>query len=793
MLLRKLLIIVLLGGMQCITANVVINEIYYDHPGSDTGQEWLELYNNGTENIELAGWTIERGGNDFTSIYTFPEIVIESRNFLMIGESEVEGVDLIAVLVFQNGGEATDGVRLVSADSMFTDTVLYDFPNTNSLIDDSGEIGVSFAPDVEAGYSLGRIPNGIDNDLGSDWQECLITSAGTENFASVDLAISQAELYTESGTIYLYTVIQNLSTADVDNSVSSLDIYLNNQPFESLLLDGIAGESSAAYEWELGETSQGYRQTELHLNYLYDSNLENNQNGCSLLVGNSCIQFNELMVNPLAVGIEWLELNVSNSVDNFVGNLFIRDVAGYDGSIAAASLLTGYLAVSEQPQMLIDQYGLTSEQVICCEQLPGLNNTGDTIFLLDKWDTLLARVEYGEQAGEESGVSWERINHWDAESEWSLCQDDNGQTAGFANSIMAEMIDISLQFKGISEGEDNLCHYLCVYNQGMLLPEETMIEINWAELSGSNEGSYSEFIYLEGDSIDIEITTELPEMGYYQYVYEIITEGDADLSDNQAETCYNLNSLSWVINEIMYHPVAGEPEWLELKRNSGYGSAESLLVIVDDDSCEIVAMGDYVLITGSEEDVEEMQIEYGEDLEIYTGLKRLTDYGCLLGIKDMNGNEFELFTYDPDWNQSRQGISIERVNPLLPANEDNWSRSVSGSTPGTANSIYTELPVTGTKLTIMPEIFCPGKGEHTVIAYQNTATLNLVKIGIYDLKGRKLREIADQEYQGSEGYYIWDGRDRIGRIVSTGVYIILFESSAEGKIQVEKETVVVKH
>jgi len=143
-----------------------------------------------------------------------------------------------------------------------------------------------------------------------------------------------------------------------------------------------------------------------------------------------------------------------------------------------------------------------------------------------------------------------------------------------------------------------------------------------------------------------------------------------------------------VINEIMYHPEAGEPEWLELKRNVGYGMVDNLWVMVDDDSCEIAAAGEYVLITGSEEDMEEMWELYGEDLEISEGLKRLTDSGCAIGIKDMYGNMIELFSYDPAWNQSIQGVSIERVNPLLPASEDNWSRSVSECTPGEANSIY---------------------------------------------------------------------------------------------------------
>jgi len=255
---------------------------------------------------------------------------------------------------------------------------------------------------------------------------------------------------------------------------------------------------------------------------------------------------------------------------------------------------------------------------------------------------------------------------------------------------------------------------------------------------------------------------------------------------------FNQGSLGWVINEIMYHPEAGEPEWLELKRNVGYGMVDNLWVMVDDDSCEIAAAGEYVLITGSEEDMEEMWELYGEDLEISEGLKRLTDSGCAIGIKDMYGNMIELFSYDPAWNQSIQGVSIERVNPLLPASEDNWSRSVSECTPGEANSIYTELPVTGSKLTITPEVFCPVKGEHTVISYQNSENLNLVRIAIYDLKGRKICKLADHDYQGANGYYIWDGRNEAGKIVKMGVYIILFETSAAGNIKVEKKTVVVK-
>lgn len=40
---------------------VIINEIMPNPDGKDAGQEWIELYNSGTQNINLAGWRLENG------------------------------------------------------------------------------------------------------------------------------------------------------------------------------------------------------------------------------------------------------------------------------------------------------------------------------------------------------------------------------------------------------------------------------------------------------------------------------------------------------------------------------------------------------------------------------------------------------------------------------------------------------------------------------------------------------------------------------------------------------------
>ena len=83
---------------------------------------------------------------------------------------------------FQNGGSATDGIRLVNAGGAVIDTVLYDSPNNNGLLDDLGSIAGPFAPDPSEGNTLARAVDcsDITNDS-SEFVETSDPSPGSEN------------------------------------------------------------------------------------------------------------------------------------------------------------------------------------------------------------------------------------------------------------------------------------------------------------------------------------------------------------------------------------------------------------------------------------------------------------------------------------------------------------------------------------------------------------------------------------------------------------------------------------
>ena len=45
-------------------ASVTINEIMYDLEGADTGREWVEVHNSGSEAVDLLKWKFVEGGTN---------------------------------------------------------------------------------------------------------------------------------------------------------------------------------------------------------------------------------------------------------------------------------------------------------------------------------------------------------------------------------------------------------------------------------------------------------------------------------------------------------------------------------------------------------------------------------------------------------------------------------------------------------------------------------------------------------------------------------------------------------
>lgn len=149
------------------TSSIIINEFLYNPIGTDTGNEWIELYNPGEIEVDLEGWAVEVAGTTFKEVITLTGVSIEPQSyFLICGDQVADSCDVtVPKIGMQNGGTASDGVRLLNELEEIVDVVIYDLPNTNNLQNESGEIVEEEETSVtsQSGESLGRT-NHVDTD-----------------------------------------------------------------------------------------------------------------------------------------------------------------------------------------------------------------------------------------------------------------------------------------------------------------------------------------------------------------------------------------------------------------------------------------------------------------------------------------------------------------------------------------------------------------------------------------------------------------------------------------------------
>lgn len=776
--------------------DVVINEVLYDPDGSDTGYEWIELYNNSNLIVNLQDWTIEKAGTSFGLVYTFPNINIEPNGFLLIGEEFVPDTDLTSSLVFQNGGSESDGIRLTSADGLYTDTILYDSPNTNELPDDISNPGEYFALDVDGGNTLARKHDGEDsNNCEIDFFECEVPTPGEANFYPIDLAVYNLEIYENEGEYWLQIVVENLSTENVDNLAASINIVVNDTLIGTYELPSIPAESTIDFSCQIGELIYGYHLITVELIYFYDNELDNNHAESSLLNSTSPFVLNEIMFKPLSTNQEWVEIFNRTECVYSVDNLRIMDASGGIISFYGDIPPMDFIVVCQDTILFMQTYPeVDPEKVIIALQWTSLNNTDETLILTDEFETKFDSTSYnGNSCSPDFSI--ERVDPFDdGNIEWFICTDSLG-TPTIANSVLPIQFDLSLEFNNIQINENSITHSIIIRNIGLENIFDAVISCD-LKINGEypSENIFSDEINIE-DSLCYEFTTNIVNEGYLSFLYEVISENDMNPGNNIDFSFYNSGSLPFVINEIMYDPDGDEPEWIEIINNIIIPDLTEIILVVDEDTLEIPYCDEtYFLITDSESDADSLRTKYNlDDITIFTGLSSLSNNGEQLLLMDECENLIEEFFFQPDWNDELDGVSIERVNPEIMAIEQNWGPSTNVCTPGRANSIFVQVLPNNMKLNVAPNPFSPYRDERTIFSFALPEVLSTVTLRIFDLKGRMIRRLVDQLLQSSEGNIIWDGRNDNGKKLPIGVYIVLMQATAREseKVYSKKITVVI--
>jgi hypothetical protein len=257
-----------------------------------------------------------------------------------------------------------------------------------------------------------------------------------------------------------------------------------------------------------------------------------------------------------------------------------------------------------------------------------------------------------------------------------------------------------------------------------------------------------------------------------------------------------------VINELMYSPNSSSPEWVEIYNR---GQAEVDLAgwfIQKGDTAGrkmlssrslVLSPGGYVVLSS---DSLNPKGNYPTLMPV-GGMIALKNEGDVVTLTGSRSAVMDQVSYRPAWG-GKAGVSLERVSPEIPSPDStNWGSCVdpAGSTPGAKNSLYVTPKAGGGQISASPNPFSPdgnGWDDRTVVTVEIPAKSALARIYIYDVMGRLVRRLLDQETIGSTRSVVWDGKSDRGEVLEMGMYVLYLEAidALNGMLVRAKGTVV---
>ncbi|MBN1413680.1 MAG: lamin tail domain-containing protein [Bacteroidales bacterium] len=442
---------------------------------------------------------------------------------------------------------------------------------------------------------------------------------------------------------------------------------------------------------------------------------------------------------------------------------------------------------------------------------PALNNEGQTITLANSEKTIIHSVSYTSRwfknpIKAEGGWSLEMI---DAENpcagydNWEASDSYLGGTPGFENSV-------------IHYNPDNTRPYLLraatTCDTGLLVSfSEPLLH---SSASDPNCYSVNQGIYHPVNAIPITpdfstVLLSFPVKFESFRLYELMVKDKiSDCYGNLLTSGYMgfglaspPDSFDLVINEVLFN-ARDEEDFVEmLNRSDKIIELSSMKIVLLDEFtgivntilCELpfpiqLLPGQYLAVTGNAAVLQE-QYYCKNPAAIFeaTGMKALPDKTGVIALLDSTYQVIDKFLYRSDYHfniiSHTEGVSLERIHCNSPTNtSDNWHSAAEDegfATPGYKNSQSFEpaesLP---SSIWLEPEIFTPdndGYDDYITLTYHFNNPGLMATIIVFDNRGNRVKQLANNTMLGTEGFFTWDGTNVKGLHEQAGIYVIYTE------------------
>ena len=317
-------------------------------------------------------------------------------------------------------------------------------------------------------------------------------------------------------------------------------------------------------------------------------------------------------------------------------------------------------------------------------------------------------------------------------------------------------------------------------------------------------------------SQSVQLTLADPLLSGVSYALSIA--GVSDLAGNAIDTTMQLMIAQQagpgdlVINELLYDPIGNGSDFLEIfNRSNGAIQLAGLKIMngsgstVQLDEDRIMVPGAHLFLTPDTSNIFQDFPNSVKENAIQIALPSFVNTSGSAVLLAANGQQLDRFDYHDDLHfdlvDDTEGFSLERVDPDRPTDDPtNWQTAsdlAGRATPGFRNSQYSLAPEPQGSLTIDPAIFSPdndGYQDQLTITYQFDADGFVGTLMIFDVEGRKVRELFASKIMGISGSISWEGLADDGRKCAIGPYIVMLEAfDLKGNVERFKKTVTLAH
>jgi len=279
------------------------------------------------------------------------------------------------------------------------------------------------------------------------------------------------------------------------------------------------------------------------------------------------------------------------------------------------------------------------------------------------------------------------------------------------------------------------------------------------------------------------------ELGLFRL--EVLLHGaDEDSTDHAASLWLRFGGGPVLIQEILFAPSAGAPEWIEVGNRDGRPHDLAGWTLADATGHPVSLRASRPLAPG------ERAILAADSTSAIPGLAETvlrvavspwpslnntdddTGFADVLVLRDRTGLVQDAVTYSAAWGSER-GRSLERLTADPDARGLLWApcKDRSGSTPGRENSASAP-PGWSTELVLQPNPFSPdgdGQEDLLAVAFEVPASHTGFQLALFDTSGRRRRLLAGDRLGPGPRRFVWDGNDDAGRSLETGVYVLRLE------------------